>query len=209
VEFFGTHLEPIDISFGGLRIYSDQEYAVGTYVRLDVFFPRVAPVTVTAEVMWIRASAKRAPAPFEVGLAFVDLAPDSLDLLRPLLARGPDSVNPPGLSAQVASRTDSSAEFDEPVSEVRPTTPKPVTVLQGDGAHWMQTAIAVVVMDAEQLLTAQLDCRTGFLLSRIDGVTNVKGLLNLSSMPKEETLTLLERLRRLGIIELRRAPNES
>src|SRR5580698_6934028 len=85
MEFFGPHIEPVDISFGGLRLYSDEEYAVGALLRLDIFFPRAAAVTFTAEVMWIKASAKGAPARFDVGLTFIGLSPDALKLLQPLL----------------------------------------------------------------------------------------------------------------------------
>jgi len=67
VEFFAPPMEPVDISFGGLRFCSDEEYPVGAALRLDIF-PPGASLTVTAEVMWIRGSAEGAPARFDVGL---------------------------------------------------------------------------------------------------------------------------------------------
>ena len=90
---------------------------MGAYVRLDVFFPRVVPVTVAAEVMWIKTSGNGAPARFEVGLAFVELTPEALGILRPLLAHGAESVDRPESNVQAAPRPDSSAEFGtaEPV----------------------------------------------------------------------------------------------
>jgi hypothetical protein len=81
-DFFAQHLEPVDISFGGLRTYSDEEYQVGAFVRLDIFLSGVAPVTLSAEVMWIKTLGRGAPARFDVGLAFVDLRPDAVNVLR-------------------------------------------------------------------------------------------------------------------------------
>jgi hypothetical protein len=205
VEFFAPHMEPIDISFGGLRIYADEAYEVGACLRIDVFFPRVAPATFATEVMWIKTLGKGAPARVELGLAFVDLTPDSLDLLRPLLAPGPGSTSAPKSSAQVAPRADSSHDFDtaDPVSEVRSVTPKPATVGQHRSTRPMLSDIPVLAAGADHLRAAQLDGRAGFVLSLIDGVTSVESILDLSGMPVEQTLGILEDLRQRGIVELR------
>jgi hypothetical protein len=196
-------MEPVDISFGGLRIYSDEAYVVGAYVRLDVFFPRVAPATFTAKVMWIKTSGKGAPGRFEVGLAFVDLTPESIDLLHPLLEQGPESANPTESSAQVAPRMNSSVEFisNEPVTEIRPKTPEPAS--QGRNIRLMLSRTPVLVAGVEHLRAAQLDGWAGFVLSLIDGVTTVANLLELSGMAADVTLAILEDLRQRGIIELR------
>jgi len=198
-------MEPIDISFGGLRIYADEAYEVGACLRLDVFFPRVAPATFATEVMWIKTLGKGAPARFELGLAFVDLTPESLDLLRPLLAQGPGSTGPPKSTAQVAPPTDSSSDLDmgEPVSEVRSVTPKPATGRQRRSTRSTLSDVPVLVAGADHLRAAQLDGRAGFVLSLIDGVTTVESILDLSGMPAPRTLAILEDLRQRGIVELR------
>jgi adhesin HecA-like repeat protein len=210
VNFFAQHVEPVDVSFGGLRIYCDEEYPVGALVRLDVFTPRKPPASFTGEVMWIKAAARGAPARYDVGLAFVDLNPDALALLRPLLG-GEDSRASAEPERRGEAPVDSSVALisDEPVSEVRPVA-APATMGQGQGAGWMHSKIPVVAVTNERLRSEKLDNRAGFLISRIDGVTSVKDLLPLSGMTQEETLAVLAHLERLGIVVLRgRGPDES
>jgi hypothetical protein len=174
-DFFAQHLEPVDISLGGLRTYSDEEYRVGAFVRLDIFVSGVVPVTLSAEVMWIKTLGKGAPARFDVGLAFVDLGPDVLDVLQPLFLPTERSERAPG--SKVASR---------PASDARA----------------LLARIPMILVDADRLLATKLDARAGFLVALIDGVTSVEALLDLSGMPLRETLDLIEDLRRRGIVAL-------
>ena len=124
-ESFAQHLESIDVSFGGLRLRSDEEYRVGAFLRLDIFFAPRAPVTLTAEVVWIEALSKGAHARFDVGLAFVELNNDALKFLMSVLDSEVEHIPAP---------VDSSVEFnsDEPVSEVRPVTPAPANKIAPD-----------------------------------------------------------------------------
>jgi hypothetical protein len=213
VDFFAPHIEPVDISFGGLRICSDEEYAVGAYLRLDVFFPRAAAVTFTAEVMWIRASAKGAPARFDVGLAFVRLSPDALKLLQPLLEAEEERPATESNMDPVPLSPDSAVEFDlvtEPPISVPFLAPvEPATVRKGSEPPSMLPLVPVVVADADHLLAVQLDGKTGFVLSLIDGVTTVENLLDLSGMPADETLGIIKDLRLRGIVVLREGLQES
>jgi hypothetical protein len=209
VDFFAPHLEPVDIGFGGLRIYSDEEYAVGAYLRLDIFFPRAAAVTFTAEVMWIRASAQGAPARFDVGLAFVGLAPDALELLQPFLESAEedatfapeptaDLIPPPAESA-----VDIDLETEPPVSEPSLGARPAPTARLGPEPQSMLAMVPVLVAGADHLRAARLDPRAGFMLALIDGVATVESLLDLSGMPPEETLGILQDLRARAIIVLR------
>jgi hypothetical protein len=214
VDFFAPHIEPVDISFGGLRIYSDEEYAVGAFLRLDIFFPRAAPVTFTAEVMWIQASAEGAPARYDVGLAFVELTSDALKLLQPLLAAREepalapepdvDPVPPPADSA-----VDIDLEEEPPISEPPLVASGPATVRQERNRRPKLGEIPVLVAGADHLRAARLTGRAGFVLSLIDGITTVESLLDLSGMPVEETLGILEDLHWRGIVELRPGTQES
>ena len=106
-DFFAQRLEPVDISFGGLRTYSDDEYRVGAFLRLDIFFSGVAPVTLSTEVMWVKPLRKGALARFELGLAFVDLKPDALNVLRRLFseAEGVDRAPASRMTRLVRSAT--------------------------------------------------------------------------------------------------------
>jgi hypothetical protein len=204
VEFFAQRLEPVDISLGGLRIYSDQEYRVSELLRLDIFFPRDLLVTFTAEVMWTKILGKGAPARFDLGLAFVELGPEALNVLLRALGSETEVDSCPELEVEPALEVVHSAiEFasNEPSSEVLPVTSGPATVRQGRGARSLLCSIPVVA--ADKLHAAQLDARAASLVSLVDGLTTVEGLLELSAMSLDETLSLLKDLRQRGIIELR------
>jgi hypothetical protein len=60
------HLEPIDVSLGGLRVGSDERFAVGALVKLDIVLPEVPPVSYTAEVVWEDDLPSATPARFRV-----------------------------------------------------------------------------------------------------------------------------------------------
>ncbi len=227
-DFFAQRLEPQDISFGGLRTYSDEPYLVGAFLRLDIFLSGVAPVTLSAEVMWIKPLAKGAPARFDLGLAFVDLKPDALNVLRRVFSQSertdsapesqvvergaggsPPSVAPrssvaPRASARPPPVSHLSLEFPaaEPVSEVRPVTPKAGVVRSAPDSPAFLNRIPMVLVDSERLLAMKLDGRAGFLVALIDGATSVEALLDLSGMSAQETIDLIEELRRRGIIAL-------
>jgi hypothetical protein len=88
VSLLARHHEALDVSLGGVRIYSDEKYKVGSLLKLELFLEGGSPLTYTAEVVWIEALPKDAPARFDVGLKFVDLRPDALALLSGVL--GPE-----------------------------------------------------------------------------------------------------------------------
>jgi hypothetical protein len=206
-DFFAQRLEPQDISLGGLRTYSDEPYPVGAFLRLDIFLTGVAPVTLSAEVMWIKPLAKGAPARFDLGLAFVDLKPDALNVLRRVFSQSERTDSAP--ESQVVERAaggspDLSLEFQaaEPVSEVRPVTPKAGVVRSAPDSPAFLGRIPMVLVDSERLFAMKLDGRAGFLVALIDGATSVEALLDLSGMSAQETIDLIEELRRRGIIAL-------
>ena len=88
----GTGREPVDISLGGVRVFSDDKYRIGQFVKMEFFADGVDPFTYTAEVVWIEDLKKGSPAKFDVGLKFVDLAPGALEALAKIL--GPESTEP-------------------------------------------------------------------------------------------------------------------
>jgi hypothetical protein len=81
MQFLARMREPVDISLGGLRIFSDEERKVGELLKIEFFLPDVPPVTYTAEVVWVELLEEGAPARFDVGLKFIQLEPDALKLL--------------------------------------------------------------------------------------------------------------------------------
>lgn len=85
VEFLARQREPVDVSLGGIRIYSDDPMRVGELFKMEFFLPDTPPVTYTAEVVWIEPLEKGAPARFDVGLKFIQLEPAALALLMRVL----------------------------------------------------------------------------------------------------------------------------
>jgi Tfp pilus assembly protein PilZ len=179
-DFFAQHLEPVDIGLGGVRIHSQEEYRVGELLRLDVFFPQVAPVLVTTEIMWIEPLGSGSPRRFDVGLAFVDLNSGALRLLLRVLESG----------------------LDEPASGVTRVVPESTMVRKVRDSRPMLARTPIVLVSKENLRAVPLDGRSGFLVSLIDGLTSVETLIDLSGMPADETLGLLEELRLRRIVEL-------
>lgn len=90
MQFLARQRQPIDLSLGGVRIYSDDRLKVGELLKLEFFLDDKAPVIYTAEVVWIEpldktANGETAPARFDVGLKFLDLEPAALKLLVSVL----------------------------------------------------------------------------------------------------------------------------
>jgi PilZ domain len=85
MEFLARQRQPIDLSLGGVRIFSDDTLKIAELLKLEFFLDGAAPVTYTAEVVWIEPLADSAPARFDVGLKFLDLEPAALKLLVSVL----------------------------------------------------------------------------------------------------------------------------
>jgi hypothetical protein len=85
MQFLARQREPVDLSLGGVRIYSDEALRVGELLKLEFFLPDVEPVTYTGEVVWIEELDGGVPARFDVGLKFIQLEPDALKLLLRVL----------------------------------------------------------------------------------------------------------------------------
>jgi PilZ domain len=93
VSLLERRREAVDISLGGVRVYSDDAYRVGGLVKMEFFVEGVTPVTYTAEVVWVEVIASGDPAKFDVGLKFVNLAPDAIKFLTSVL--GPEGPSAP------------------------------------------------------------------------------------------------------------------
>lgn len=69
-----------DISLGGMRVFSDQDFEVGQKLELTVLLHDGAELRCWAEVVWLLALDAGAPARFDVGLKFTDM--DASDIQR-------------------------------------------------------------------------------------------------------------------------------
>ena len=76
-----------DVSLGGMRVYSDEDYPIGSRLDLDVLITDQEPVRCWATVVWRAELGVGAPAKFDVGLKFTDLAPSDLQRLAGVLVR--------------------------------------------------------------------------------------------------------------------------
>jgi|SRR5581483_5106898 len=93
VEFLVRKRQPIDISMGGVRIYSDTRFQSGELLKLEFFLPDAPPLVYTAEVVWIEELPKDAGAAFDVGLKFIQLEPEAARQLMTVL--GPELEHEP------------------------------------------------------------------------------------------------------------------
>jgi hypothetical protein len=64
------------------------------------------------------------------------------------------------------------------------------------------TAVPVVTVTPDALMKLPLDARAGFVLTRIDGYSNVQDVIDMSAMPADEAMVLLEKLETLGALAL-------
>jgi hypothetical protein len=64
------------------------------------------------------------------------------------------------------------------------------------------SAIPVVTVTREALLKLPLDHRAGFMLTRIDGISTLQGIIDVSAMPQDEALVIIEKLLTVGALAL-------
>ncbi|MBX3191655.1 MAG: hypothetical protein KF819_31975 [Labilithrix sp.] len=72
-----------------------------------------------------------------------------------------------------------------------------------DGSGLGPNMVPRVLRSKQELAAAPMDHREGFVLALIDGNTTVQGVVDVSGMDDGEVTTILQRLRRLGIIAIR------
>ncbi len=78
--------EAVDVSRGGVRIYSDEPMKVGDRLTLELFLEgEPAEVIFQAAVAWVEKLPKGAVARFDVGLKFLHLDPAAEALLAKVL----------------------------------------------------------------------------------------------------------------------------
>ncbi len=68
-----------------MRVFSDEDFVVGSRLDLDVLIDSQAPVRCWATVVWRTALGPGSPAKFDVGLKFTDMAPADIQRLAAVL----------------------------------------------------------------------------------------------------------------------------
>lgn len=74
-----------DVSLGGARVYTDEDFTVGSRLDIDVLLPDGMPVRCWAQVVWRLELDHGSPARYDVGLKFLDMAASDLQRLAAVL----------------------------------------------------------------------------------------------------------------------------
>jgi hypothetical protein len=82
---FSRREETIDVSRGGVRVYSDVEMKVGERLTLELFVEASQEVSFQAEVVWVDPLPSGSVAKYDVGLKFLTLEPAAETLLTKVL----------------------------------------------------------------------------------------------------------------------------
>jgi len=78
----------IDVGLGGMRVYSDDPFALGDRLEIDLLSAEGDDfVTCLTEVVWIRELGSDAPAKFDVGLRFLEIPSAARTMIEDLVAR--------------------------------------------------------------------------------------------------------------------------
>lgn len=114
MQFLERRRAAIDISYGGVRIYSDLEVKVGQLLKLELFAQDAPPVTYTAEVAWVGPMPDGGVARFDVGLRFLNLEPAARDLLVSMLGPTEDASDRPSDTPDTPSDEPPEKRGDKP-----------------------------------------------------------------------------------------------
>jgi c-di-GMP-binding flagellar brake protein YcgR len=83
---FRLRREPvINISLGGIRIYSDEELKIGKRLEMELFLPDNTSIVCTARVVWQKTLPEGEAAKYDVGFEFLNIPPDALKRLTKVL----------------------------------------------------------------------------------------------------------------------------
>lgn len=76
-----------DVSLGGMRVHSDEDFQIGTRLDLDVLLSDQTSVRCWAVVVWRTELAPGAGARYDIGLRFTDMDPADIQRLAGVLTR--------------------------------------------------------------------------------------------------------------------------
>lgn len=78
----------IDVGLGGMRVYSDDPFAVGDRLEIDLLSADGDDfVTCLTEVVWIREIAGGSPARYDVGLRFLEIPAAARAMIEDLVTK--------------------------------------------------------------------------------------------------------------------------
>ena len=85
IKLLGPRRRILDISPGGVRIYSDEQLREEDQLELELFLPNGQTIVATARVVWIKRLPPDEDARFDVGLEFTSLPDNATQELKYVL----------------------------------------------------------------------------------------------------------------------------
>jgi len=82
-----TARAPVDLSLGGMRMYSDDALEVGTRLELELLVPGEEKIEFVVRVVWVDALPAGSPARYDVGFEFLSLDAVAAKHLGALLSK--------------------------------------------------------------------------------------------------------------------------
>ena len=77
----------VDVSEGGLRVFSDEPLEVGSMLELELFLPEGEELTGIVRVAWIAEMPEGSAAKYDIGFELFDMSPSARAQLSDLLER--------------------------------------------------------------------------------------------------------------------------
>lgn len=87
-DFLHHRRATVDISLGGMRVYSDDELTIGTALEIDLLLDQDTTARCWARIAWVEKLPESAGAAYDVGLEFTDIADEDRRLLTEALRAG-------------------------------------------------------------------------------------------------------------------------
>ncbi len=84
-SLFSARKPLVDVSLGGIRIYSDDEFKIGKRLEIELILTDDAVLTCTAKVVWQKPLPAGETARYDTGLQFLDISADHLARLSDIL----------------------------------------------------------------------------------------------------------------------------
>ncbi len=78
----------VDISLGGMRVYSDDELSIGTQLEIELLLDAEQTLRCWVRIAWIERLPQSAGAAFDIGLEFTDIADEDRRALTKALKAG-------------------------------------------------------------------------------------------------------------------------
>lgn len=84
-SLFSARKPLVNISLGGIRIYSDEKFKIGKRLEIELIMPDDSVMTCTARVVWQSPLPEHAQAKYDTGLQFLDIAAGDVQRLSEIL----------------------------------------------------------------------------------------------------------------------------